>query len=123
MAERILDCPKCPGKMSKVTLGGVEVDRCELCRGIWFDADEFARLREIADSHTIDDGSPIIGSLKDARRNAGCPICKVPMVSFDAPDIKRGFKLERCPRCKGMFFDAGEYRDFVLDQSFWDSIA
>ena len=120
--SRELECPKCAGMMEQVVLGGVSVERCRLCRGIWFDADEFAKLRELEGSESVDDGSPFIGNLKDGVRNVVCPVCKLPMVSFEPPGTRRKFTLERCPSCKGMFFDAGEYSDFVLDESFWEEV-
>ena len=118
----MLDCPKCAGKMETVTLGAVEVDRCNMCRGIWFDAAECMELKALPDCEPVDAGSPFIGALKDGTQNIDCPVCKVRMVSFDPPNKQREFKLERCPQCKGMFFDAGEFTDFSLDKSFWESL-
>lgn len=115
-------CPKCAGFMELVTVAGVEVDRCRMCRGIWFDADEVMKLRAQPGAESVDDGSPFIGCLKDAKSDIDCPICKVRMVPFKPPRMQREFTLELCTQCKGMFFDAGEFHDFVLDQSFWEAL-
>jgi len=117
-----MPCPKCAGRMQAVTVGGVEVDRCHMCRGIWFDAKEFMELKAVRGAESVDDGSPFIGSLKDGVTNIDCPVCKVPMIPFRPPNAVREFTLERCPQCQGMFFDAGEFTDFTLDASFWNEL-
>ena len=37
-------CPKCGDKLAEVAHEGVLVDRCQQCRGVWFDASEFEAL-------------------------------------------------------------------------------
>ena len=112
-----LDCPKCAGTMEEIRIGNVEVDRCVLCRGIWFDANECAKLKAIPSGNSVDDGSSFIGSMKDSKQGVDCPICHVRMVTIEAPSsVRDGLLLERCPKCNGMFFDAGEFRDFSLDE-------
>ena len=39
-----MDCVKCDGVLSEVEVGGVSVDRCGDCQGIWFDSSEVRQL-------------------------------------------------------------------------------
>ena len=38
-----MDCPRCPGKLEKKVMEGLEVDACFICEGIWFDAGELEK--------------------------------------------------------------------------------
>ena len=51
-----MQCPKCAHDMERVTFNGVEVDRCKLCKGIWFDATEHETLRQMEGAEAIDVG-------------------------------------------------------------------
>lgn len=38
-------CPRCSKtRLARIDVGGIAVDECEICRGIWLDAGEVARL-------------------------------------------------------------------------------
>ena len=37
-------CPKCSGKLSKYTIKGLDVERCENCEGIWLNKGELAEI-------------------------------------------------------------------------------
>ncbi|RCV54727.1 TFIIB-type zinc ribbon-containing protein [Marinitenerispora sediminis] len=39
-----LNCPKCPGGLSRRVLVGVTVDQCAKCRGIFLDRGELEQL-------------------------------------------------------------------------------
>lgn len=108
--------------MKPVQFDDVTVDRCDLCRGIWFDADEADRLAAKGGGEVVDDGSSFVGEMKNACNDVACPRCKLPMVSF-TPDPKLAFHVERCTCCKGVFFDAGEFKQVVLDREFWEKLA
>ena len=62
-----IKCPKCQHGMEEVTLGEVTIDRCTHCHGLWFDADEAHRLKELPESHLIDHGDPTEGWKWDSR--------------------------------------------------------
>lgn len=106
-----MKCPKCSAAMEKVQYEGVEVDRCSGCRGIWFDMLEHEDLKAISGSETIDTGSPEQGRANDATRRIRCPVCDQPMIGMvvaGQPHIA----YEACTICYGIYFDAGEFRDF-----------
>jgi len=104
-----MNCPKCRAAMEVVAFEGIEVDRCTMCKGIWFDVLEKEHLGELRGSEAIDVG--------ERPADAGtphrilCPVCKSTMISMSVvghPDLK----YESCTVCFGAFFDAGEFREF-----------
>ena len=114
-------CPKCSSPMGKVTFGSVVVDRCTSCRGLWFDAREHERLKELEGSEEIDPGPPqgappatsttSTGAARPADVKLECPVCHtrlIRMVDHQQPHIH----FESCTVCHGSFFDAGEFRDY-----------
>jgi len=112
-----MNCPKCNSVMEKVVYQLVEVDRCTGCRGIWFDMQEHQQLKRTAGSEAIDTGAPRPGANVKVG-NIECPVCKTRMTRL--VDVKQPhIWYESCPVCYGVFFDAGEFRDFkeesVLD--------
>lgn len=40
----ILNCPVCQGQMREVNKGGVLIDTCTQCRGVWLDRGELEKL-------------------------------------------------------------------------------
>lgn len=102
-------CPKCAATMQPIQHGGVEVDRCSGCQGLWFDAFEHEELRELAGSDAIDAGPAPTGT--QATATVSCPRCDVAMIRMvvaGQPHIA----YESCGVCHGVYFDAGEFRDF-----------
>jgi uncharacterized protein len=41
-----LDCPHGDGKMMTANFEGVEIDRCDVCGGVWLDKGELEQLRQ-----------------------------------------------------------------------------
>lgn len=106
-----MKCPKCSSDMEKVTFEHVEVDRCNGCRGIWFDILEHEELKVLKGSEAIDVGDPEKGKEFNKIDLIDCPKCKsrmIRMVDSRQPHIW----YETCGVCNGIFFDAGEFRDF-----------
>lgn len=110
-----MNCPKCQAEMETVRAPGldVDVDRCTACGGLWFDNLEHVKLK----SHGlegIDTGEPAPenSSAATARDPVDCPRCQrgtIRMVDARQTHIE----FEKCPTCSGVFFDAGEFRDYV----------
>lgn len=106
-----MKCPKCSAAMEKVDYEGVVIDRCAGCHGIWFDILEHEDLKAIAGSESIDTGDTGTGRAHDAKRRIQCPVCDQPMIGMvvaGQPHIA----YEACTICYGIYFDAGEFRDF-----------
>ncbi len=114
-----MDCPKCAGKLESATFESIEFERCDTCKGLWFDMLEKEDLVKINGSEAIDIGSKQVGLQYRDMQNIDCPSCghsMIPMVDKDQYHIK----YESCINCFGTFFDAGEFRDLketsVLDR-------
>lgn len=100
-----MECPKCQGEMTQVSYGNqVEVDRCNDCRGIWFDSGETEKLAGKWNSDSLDTGNPIVGAQMNERQDIDCPRCQNPMETHH----QGGVSFEACHE-HGVFFDAGEF--------------
>ena len=103
-------CPKCGSDFETFTHENVEVDRCNHCGGIWFDAAEKKNLEQIDDAAIIDSGDRRVGKKYNEMRNINCPKCDVTMYRV-ADKTQFHIEYESCPACYGTFFDAGEFKD------------
>lgn len=121
-------CPVCLGiKMEKMRFGNQAsptLDVCQRCGGIWFDEGELQqlrrlRLKDLSSQLPVNEDSfkmPCHNcrSLMDRNdskcSNCGwknildCPNCSNPMVASE----DRGFRLDFCKNCKGVWFDNHE---------------
>jgi Zn-finger nucleic acid-binding protein len=106
--------------MERIDYQGVELDRCTNCQGIWLDHLEKDDLSELKGSESVDIGDPGLGKRYNKQdKDIFCPNDGVKlsnMVDANQPHIW----YECCPSCFGVFFDAGEFRDFK-DHSLLDS--
>ena len=103
-------CPKCRADMEQVDYEGTEIDRCTICKGLWFDAGEIELLRDKEAAAAIDTGDASIGKKSNAMDDYQCPRCSGAMVRVvDAR--QRHIWFETCSSCSGSFLDAGELRD------------
>ena len=110
-----MKCAKCGGEMEKVLFEDIEVDRCTWCKGLWFDALEHEHLKAMAGSESIDIGDPEAGEATNEVRKVDCPVCKtamIKMVDNNQPDLR----YESCKSCYGVFFDAGEFKQYKENQ-------
>lgn len=105
-------CPKCKGCLEQVTCAGIEVDRCLHCQGLWFDPLEAEQLKAVRGSEKLDVGDPQRGAQLDRiDKDIPCPRCRVcmrRMVDIDQHSVW----YERCPRCSGVWLDAGEFKKY-----------
>ncbi len=104
-------CPKCNAELSTVMYGGIYIERCVSCRGLWFDMLEHEHMAAIEGSEAIDIGTDELGRRFRDVDDIKCPHCRcamLKMVDARQPHIW----YEGCPSCYGVFFDAGEFRDY-----------
>ena len=109
-----MDCPKCSGRMEPVTFDDIEINRCTACGGMWFDLLEHEHLRDRRGSEAVDTGSTSLGREHNKIGDIDCPKCGVrmlKMVDAHQPHIW----YEMCATCYGIYFDAGEFKDFKLE--------
>ena len=101
-----MECPKCQAAMEAVTVGGIEVERCTSCMGLWFEGGDLPRLKEMKGSETIDTGSATVGRKENLIDRIMCPSCHSPMIRMVDID-QHHIWFESCKVCKGVFLDAG----------------
>jgi Zn-finger nucleic acid-binding protein len=115
-----MKCPKCTADMTQLEYQGVTVNKCSGCEGLWFNNLEHEVLKTVAGSESIDTGDPSDGAQFDKIEDYVCPNCSGGMdklVDKDQPHIW----YEVCHSCYGVFFDAGEFRDYKKS-TFFDLI-
>lgn len=113
-----MECPKCNADMEDVEIHEVTVKRCTSCNGLWFDKFKHVFLKDIGeDPNKIDTGDEEFGQIFDRKRNIFCPECAAPMITAvvaEQPHIH----YESCSKCFSVFFDAGEFKDYVKKDLF-----
>ena len=114
-----MQCPKCGGEFEQAKFADVEFDRCSGCNGLWFDAFEHEALKAAPGSEAIDLGP------KQTRATAVtgtklCPRCAVKMIDMVVA-AQPHIAYESCAVCHGVYFDAGEFRDF-REESFQETL-
>ena len=106
-----MDCPKCGHAMEQVVYADIEVDRCTLCKGLWFDMLEHEQLKGIRGAEAIDTGDREVGAVFNRDDRIRCPRCGGRMIRMVDP-AQPHIWYESCGTCHGVFFDAGEFTDY-----------
>jgi Zn-finger nucleic acid-binding protein len=109
-----MKCPRCGEELQKRTVGSVEIDECQGCKGIWFDEDE---LRKIKDETDADLNWMDFELWKHhdrfhvAQHPIKCPKCDVEMaaINYDKTDVE----IDCCAKCRGVWLDSGEFRKVI----------
>ena len=109
-----MDCPKCTGTLAEQTFGGVSVDRCDQCEGIWFDAKEVRALvshaKDNPDEIPKSKASPTSERLDAA--SGSCPKCGESLHRVESLAVE-GLHYDQCMACRGAWLDAGELGQIV----------
>jgi Zn-finger nucleic acid-binding protein len=101
-------CPRCDGAMAEVVVGGVDLDECSACRGLF--------VGQAAIQHVIADpsyGDALLAELPRAKTSpinsrmyVKCPVCREVMNRKQFA-TGAGVVIDVCRR-HGTFFDVGE---------------
>lgn len=105
-------CPKCKGKLVCLNIHGYEIDRCSICKGLWFDSMECDEMKLLDNPEAVDIGDPMLGRNYNKVEKANCPRCYTPMIKLSPADNPE-FAYDGCLGCRGVFFDAGEFKDYI----------
>lgn len=109
-----MHCPKCSGNLEEKTFGGVGVDRCDSCQGIWFDASEVRAL--VAHAQRKPDEVPkstaSSASAELDTASGTCPRCNESMHRVESLAVE-GLHYDQCMGCRGAWLDAGELGQIV----------
>ena len=103
-------CPACGNELTQMTAGQITVDACKGgCGGIWFDRFEVGKVDLPSESA----GEALLHiernpSIKvDVSQRRKCPKCGMMMMQHFF-DVKRMVTVDECPKCAGIWLDAGE---------------
>jgi Zn-finger nucleic acid-binding protein len=90
--------------------GALKLDRCFVCKGVWFDKGELGKL-----SRTKTKRKTIGSSINDYKiykqldeKGGVCPRCKVPMRKMKGKQKLHKVTIDVCPKCCGIWLDGGE---------------
>ena len=90
--------------------GRIELDKCFVCSGMWFDKGELKKvIKENPKKRTL--GSYIHDSkiYKQLNAKSGlCPRCRVPMRKLQGKNRLKKTTIDVCPKCRGTWLDGGE---------------
>lgn len=98
-----MKCPNCSSELRKQIYRGIEVDRCDNCKGIWLDIEELDQLEDKAFDADRFKGSLMISSEPTDHL---CPHCGSPLHEFQYR--VHSLQLEYCENQHGFWLDAGE---------------
>jgi len=96
--------------MTEEDFGGVKVDVCEKCGGIWFDWMELRSLDEKKEGH----GPALEKALKaefsnEPRGTIKCPKCGMELKKHSYR-FNKDVEIDECYSCGGIFLDSGELK-------------
>jgi Zn-finger nucleic acid-binding protein len=102
-----MKCVKCNGALQKANIGGVEVDQCGKCSGIWFDIGE---LEKVLASQDVQDLKAAVdsGKAQDEQR-AACPVCGGAGKMVQVVSRNHDVHIDTCSVCYGQWLDGGEF--------------
>ena len=116
-----MKCPKCDSQMTEVVAAyGRTVERCDGCSGLFVSRTALDRLERSwiygprSGGENVDSGDPKVGRKYDRIREIDCPVCGERMNQISDHNQPHIW-LEECPKCHGVFFDAGELTDLSYE--------
>jgi len=106
-----MNCPACGTAMTEMAVGDVKIDACQGgCGGLWFDRLELAKVEKAGQSA----GASLLEIDKSATRKVDpdqrrhCPRDPQMVMTRHFSSVKRSILVDECPKCAGIFLDAGE---------------
>lgn len=110
-----LICPECGNGLKQVYAEAnygriILLDQCDKCGGIWFDSWELYYLKD-AEAKRLDtlNSNKLFGAVPSQRGSGLCPRCDNSVLEpFQDPNLPADSKMQRCPRCNGLWLNRGE---------------
>jgi len=93
-------CPGCRRAFELLDVGGIEIDSCRICRGIWFDPGELTSMAGLKSE------TPAPGKVTRASRYR-CPDCRSKMTEY-ALFHPLNLLVDRCPEGHGVYLEDRE---------------
>lgn len=113
--KKAMDCPKCIGKLETVNVEGIEIERCFVCRGLWFDYGELGKVLEASRQKSCQislggeafEGVYMKDSVMLNAKYGFCPVClDEPML--ESIEEQSGIMINYCPKMHGVWLDGGK---------------
>jgi len=101
-----MDCPKCSQgilKPTKLKSKDIELDRCQACKGLWFDDTELYTVLGVKAKKTS------IPRFAMLNKNIKCPKCKQGLYEFCYPGTI--ILVDVCKSCSGIWLDQDEWKE------------
>lgn len=112
--EKTIRCPRDGGRMEQEQIGGVRIDRCPRCGGIWLDKGELESVIRSAGAQAVH-SEVDIGAATGAKSRERVGHIKCPRDGKDLRikrhDEQAHVEVDLCDSCGGAFLDAGELAD------------
>lgn len=108
-----MKCPCCSNDLSK-QLHSPEIDACDSCQGMWFEAGEFRAAKDSSDRDLNWMDFEIWkheDQFKTTLKQLPCPNCNKALVAINYSDT--GVEVDYCPDCKGTWLDKGEFEALI----------
>jgi Zn-finger nucleic acid-binding protein len=108
-------CPVCNYDMLVVEYHNIELDYCNICKGVWFDSGELELLlksRGLEETRTFLDGILNSQEAVSSEKKRNCPICgrKMKKTAIGGqPEIL----IDICHDKHGLWFDGGEVAQLI----------
>lgn len=90
----------------RLQLDEIELDRCNRCAGIWFDATELDRVLGRKSVDALRTRAEPRRELDE--RRGRCPRCKGQGQLVRVASVQADFHIDVCPVCGGQWLDGGE---------------
>lgn len=108
-------CPNCNQKILKeVSFYKNQVDRCDECKGIWFDQDELRKAKDDKDEFLKWLDVDLWREKKKLRifsSTRKCPNCRKNL--YEVKYGESNIKVDICNSCKGIWLDQGEFGKII----------
>jgi Zn-finger nucleic acid-binding protein len=113
MGEFYMNCPKCGSALEKIKIKEIELEKCTVCHGLWFDEGELKKITELQLSEN--EKEELGWSISETKVNVSpkkegshlCPKCNNPLREinylYESP-----VKIDVCEVCNGIWLDFGE---------------
>ena len=110
-----MKCPNCHIEMIVVEHKKIELDYCVRCSGVWFDSGEMQLLLDTMKEEGISSGTglPNLQEAQSTEKKRRCPICHQKMKKVTIGEEPKVL-IDNCPRGDGLWFDAGELQQVIL---------
>src|SRR3989304_1595600 len=95
-----MKCPQCGSGLVSVQFQTISVDKCPVCRGVWFDSGELSLLVQEMKKGELRVEEP--GPRAERSGPNLCPRCSERLLTFDY-QYNANIPLNRCPACKGIW--------------------